>query len=163
MAIAKDVTTRPPRHNMFDALLEIRNKTEGAETGVSADRATLTHEFPFVSAAVAPIDLGPGRFHGRVYIDLISIDISSGDEIYDFVVLGKNAAETKTVPLGGLSLGPNAAIVGSEDPVAGDQFEILFNNDVRGEVFPKITLGLLSFGTTPSIDYSAYIARLENM
>jgi len=177
MAIPTDVTTIPSNRRMFDALLEVRDSSEGANTTIAANRGTLSEEMPLVGATVTPINVGNGRMKGRMIIQLLAnADVVTGNEIYDFIVYGNSLANVtaggsnQKVELGRISISAAGALMGenADEPELGDEYSIYFSNDVQGidsagsakigRVFPFITLGLQCYGTTPSVDYIAYIA-----
>lgn len=152
--------TSPYKNKMFDTLLEVRSAGEAALTSASADRQTFKWEGPFVNPDVVPLNLGNGRFVGKMIVDIQSMDIVSNDEEYTFVVLGHNDAGDEAFPLASLTLGakeiqPHANAL---DSLPG-RYEIPFSNDMDDVVWPKISLGILIFGTTPSIDFTAYVAK----
>jgi hypothetical protein len=152
--------TSPYKNKMFDILLEVRSAGAAALSSASADRQTFAWEGPFVNPDVVPLDLGNGRFVGKMIIDVQSMDIVSEDEEYTFVVLGHNDAVDEAFPLGSLTLGakdiqPHANAI---DSLPG-RYEINFSTDQGEVVYPKISLGVLIFGTTPSLDFTAYVTK----
>jgi len=138
----------------FDSLLEL--KTSGAVTS---------------SAAVATIlDLGDGAVHGDVVIDVSALDIASNNEIYDIVVqLSPDSdfgTDTNIIDLASLTLGA-AEVMRSDsnrDSVVG-RYLLGFRNEARlngvDTVFRYARLYTVVAGTTPSITYSAFIAKQQ--
>ncbi len=156
--VPQDVITSPYKSKMFDKELEIRDDSFAAITAASADRQTFAWEGPFVNPSVVPLDLGNGRFTGKVILNITDLDIADDDEEYTFVLMGHNDAEDESVVLGSLILGANEISPASEDAVPGI-FELHFSNDAQEKVWPKLTLGVLVFGTTPSLQFTAFVAR----
>lgn len=159
MALATGTPLSPYKSKGFDALLEIRDSSFAAIAAASADRVTFAWEGPFVSSAVAPIDVGPGRFEGKAIIDITAMDIVSNDEEYIFIVMGYDSAETSYTPLAALQLGAKEMDPGTVDSVIG-RHELLFSNE-KGEVqYPKITLGVVVLGTTPNLQFTAFFTPI---
>jgi hypothetical protein len=158
---ASGYNTSPYKGKGFDALLSIRDTSFAALTTASANRVTFAWEGPYVSSAVAPIDMGNARVNMKAVIDISAMDIVSNDEEYCFTVLGYDQAATGYTPLASLSLGAKEITLGTVDNVPG-RYEILFSNDFCEIVYPKLTLGVMILGTTPSLQFTAFFTPLDH-
>jgi hypothetical protein len=114
-----------------------------------------------VSSAARILDLGAARLDGRVIVDVSAIDVSSGDERYDVNIQFSSSATfaSDVVPGAGISLGDSSTIPGqSADSVIG-RYEFPFSNEINGTTYRYARVYTNVSGTTPSINYTAYIVQ----
>lgn len=110
---------------------------------------------------VTPTQLA--RIDAMMVIDVTAIDISSGNETYKLIVVGSNSAALASgvVELAAIQIGKGTSleITNGGDFVIG-RIELGFCNQVSGNIFEFIAMQLVIAGTTPSINFQAYVAVL---
>jgi hypothetical protein len=132
----------------LDALLIM--KDAGAVTSSAAAQ---------VAAADRIIKLGAGRVDGRVIVDVTALDITTGDESYRIRLQLSTSATfaAGNVTAVTLELGDSTVTGSSVDSTVG-RYELPFCNEVNGVLYAHARLFTFAAGTTPSINYAAYIA-----
>lgn len=108
-------------------------------------------------SAVASKTVGPGRFEGVMMFDVSAIKISANNERYDLVVEGSNDGFSTLQTLGTVCLGATEVRTGGAiDSVVG-RYEVPFHNEVAGITYNAIRVRHVIAGTSPSIDYKAWV------
>ena len=96
-------------------------------------------------------------------VNIESIDVAGGDEIYRLYVIGSNIADRSDRQiLGTLTFGDAGALTTFEtrDAAAGDQLHLYFRTVVNRTAFRYIDLYLDGTGATFSLGFSAFISKL---
>ena len=137
------------RSYTFDSLLEL--KDAGA---VTADAAAQ------VDGADKIIDLGAARVDGVVVITVSAIDITTGDEAYVLKLQGSSSSSFASgiVNLAQIHMGDSSVTGASADTGTG-VWELPFTNEQDGSTLQYIRMYTDVVGTTPSINYTAWIAK----
>lgn len=81
--------------------------------------------------------------HGIFVVDCLTLDVSSLDEAYTFILEGRQAAADAYTTLATITLAAGAGVVGLQAPVAVDHS------------FKRLRSRVVIAGTTPSTIYSA--------
>lgn len=83
------------------------------------------------------VDLGAGRFDGRVIVDVSAIEVASGDEIYRIKTQFSNSATFATGVIGGtqLHLGDSSTLIGESADSAVGRYELPFTNQINGTTY----------------------------
>lgn len=110
----------------------------------------------------SPVELA--RMDACMICDVTALKISAGNETYKMIVLGSNDAAFgpgNAVMLGEIEVGKGVSLDGFDmaDSVIG-RYEIMFSNNVAGSIYEFVGLYLVIGGTTPSINLSAFMAKL---
>ncbi|WP_420104559.1 hypothetical protein [Bosea sp. (in: a-proteobacteria)] len=134
----------------FDALLQL--KDAGAVTSSAAAQ---------VGGSNKILDMGAARFEGTVVIDVSAIDISSTDEAYDIIVQGSNSSSFASgiENLAQLNLGATAARDGGGQNSTVGRYELGVTNEQADVVYRYVRLFTKAAGTTPSINYTAFLSN----
>ncbi len=134
----------------FDALLQL--KDAGAVTASAAAQ---------VGGSNKILDMGAARFEGTVVIDVSAIDISSTDEAYDIIVQGSNSSSFASgiENLAQLNLGATASRDGGGQNSTVGRYELGVTNEQADTVYRYIRLYTKAAGTTPSINYTAFMSN----
>lgn len=114
-----------------------------------------------VSASARVLDLGAGRFDGRVIADVTAIEVASGDERYLIKTQFSNSPTFASGIVGGpaLDLGDSSVTKDSADSATG-RFELPFCNEINGTVFRYMRLWTEVQGTIATgINYSAFAVQ----
>ena len=103
----------------------------------------------------------PAATDGILIANIESIDISSGDETYEFLVVGSETSDRSDAQILGRAVVGKASAIAIEtaDAAAGDRVEIRFRTEKANTKFQYIDLYLDVEGTSPSIAFSAYISK----
>lgn len=126
----------------------------------------------YVNAIQAQVDIGAGRWIGKLNIDISALDLSSGDETYRLFLLGSNdpafangnveilASQDWAAASAGRLI---ATIVPASDAVpsprkSASRFTIPVSNQRGIYVFRYLQLYLVAGGTTPSMTLAAWLA-----
>lgn len=126
----------------------------------------------YVNAIQAQVDLGGGRWVGKLNIDISAMDLSSADETYRLFLLGSNDAAFANGNVEILNVQDFAAasagrlvptIVPPSDAVptlrkSASRFTIPVSNQRGIYVFRYLQLYAVLGGTTPSITLAAWLA-----
>lgn len=132
---------------MFDTKLLLK------DTG-----AVTTSGYGTVDASAQVVNLGSGLVRGNLIIDISSIDIQTGDELYELHLIGGNDESfSREVSLCSKELGHNSQLQGNLDSKISRAI-MPFQNEERGVIYPYVRVRHVLSGATPSINYTA---RLE--
>ena len=96
-------------------------------------------------------------------INIESLDITTGDELYTFRVVGSETADrsdARVLATHVIGLA-SAKTIDTVDDAAGDQIVMRFATELNGVNFQYLDLHLDVAGTTPSIAFSAYASKHE--
>lgn len=109
------------------------------------------------------LDVGAGLVDGYLVVDVTALDVTTGDEAYSLMLEGSPDAAFGTsgnirvmaeLRVGGATFTtPN----GAADGVG--RFAIPFRNERNGTLYRYVRLYTLIAGTTPSITFSAFLAK----
>lgn len=115
-----------------------------------------------VAAAARVLDFGAARLDARVIVDVSAIDVSSADERYDVLLQFSNSSTFASGVIGGaaISLGAAAALPGESAASAIGRYEAAFSNEINGVTYRYARVYTNVTGTTPSINYTAYVVKL---
>ncbi len=113
-----------------------------------------------VSAVARVLDLGAARLDGRVIADVAAIAVGA-DNRYDLLVQFSNSATFASGVIGGaaLSLGNSAVLPGETGTSVIGRYEATFTNEINGTTYRYARIYTNVSGTTPSIDYRAYVVK----
>lgn len=109
------------------------------------------------------LDIGNGKVEGYLIADVTALDVATGDEAYTLMLEGSpdaafgTAANITVLAMQRIGGATGATPVGTAD-VAG-RFAIPFRNERNGTTFRYVRLYTLIAGTTPSITFSAFLAK----
>ena len=94
-------------------------------------------------------------------IDVEAVDVSSGDELYTFRLVGSNVSDRSDAQiLDTLELGAAAALpIDTVSTAAGQRFVMRARTERNGTTFRYVDLHLDVAGTTPSITFGAFISK----
>jgi hypothetical protein len=128
----------------------------------------------YVNNANAVLDLGLGRFTGKMALDVTALDETTGDETYKIFLFGSNDntfGNGNVENLGCYDYGASAnrivaTILGNNTTVPpsglGGALDVLFFTNLRqGIVYRYLKCYAVLAGTTPSITLSAWVSPLE--
>lgn len=135
----------------FDAGLEL--KDAGA---ITADAAAQ------VDAADKIVDLGASsRFDGRAIIDVSALDVASGNELYKIKIQVSSSATfaSGVVTVAVIELGDSSVTGNTADSTTG-RYELPFTNEYDGTIYRYLRAYTDVAGTTPSINYTCWVAKL---
>lgn len=134
-------------HN-FDKLLEL--KDAGAITSSAAAQ---------VGGSNKIIDMGAARFDAVVKINVSAIDTTTGDEAYNILVQGSNSSTfaSGVENLAALDLGGTSGRRGGGQTSVAGVYEIPVTNEQADTVYRYVRLYTFCGGTTPSINYTAFL------
>lgn len=109
------------------------------------------------------LDVGAGLFRGHLVVDVTAIDVTTGDEAYSLMLEGSpdaafgtagNIRVVSELRIGGATFTtPN----GAADGVG--RFAIPFRNERNGTLYRYLRLYTLIAGTSPSLTFSAFLAK----
>ena len=127
----------------------------------------------YVNNVTAQLDLGLGRFTGMLALDISALDQTTGDETYNFVLMGSNDVNwgngnveaLATHDIGGTTHRVVATILGDNTalnlgPHAGRIIALPFTNFMGSIVYRYSKLYAVLAGTTPSVTLSAWISPI---
>ena len=109
------------------------------------------------------IDVGTGLLDADLVVDVTAMDVTTGDEGYSLLLEGSpdaafgtsaNITVVAQLTIGGATA---AAPVGTADTIG--RFLIPFRNERNGTTFRYLRLKTVIAGTTPSLTFSAFIAK----
>ncbi len=115
-----------------------------------------------VASATVTLDVGAARYNGDLVIDVTAIDVSSNDEGYLVKVIGSNSSTFASgiVVLSTTALGDTVALGAGADTDNGvGRYVTPFHNQKDGTEYRYIRLYTDVSGTTPSINYTAYVSQ----
>jgi hypothetical protein len=105
------------------------------------------------------VDLGDGLTDAYMVLDVSAIVVNDTDEIYNIYLEGSNVAamDSGSVALAQIEMG-NATAPADADTSTG-RFVVPFRNEQNGTLYRYVRVYTKVAGTTPSITYSAFIAK----
>lgn len=129
--------------------------------------------FSQVGGANAILDLGGNqgtnpqelaRVDAVAVIDVTALDISSGNETYKMIAVvsnDPNFGAGNVAMAGEIEIGKGVSLDGIDmaDSVVG-RYELMFTNQLAGQIYEFAALYLVIGGTTPSLNISAFLAVL---
>ena len=109
------------------------------------------------------LDLGAARADFRAICDVSAIDNASADESYILQVQGSNSPTfaSGVVALASKQLGVASATGNSANTGVG-RYEIHGSNEENGVLYRYVRVRHVLAGTTPSINYTAFLAHQVN-
>jgi hypothetical protein len=132
----------------FDKELQLR--ADGAAITATETNATI-------------LDLGTGLIDAYAVFDVTALDVTTGDESYKFMLefspdaafgTAGNIRVVAQLHIGGATAtSPN----GAADAIG--RFVLPFRNEKNGTTYRYMRLYTLIAGTSPSIDFSAFLAK----
>lgn len=109
------------------------------------------------------LDLGDGRNDDTLVINVTALDVASGNELYQFVLLGSTsptfASDIETLAwaeMGDTSVRTLGASQAADS--AAQRLELPFCNRRNDKEYRYLKLRLVAAGTTPSITFDAWVA-----
>jgi hypothetical protein len=121
--------------------------------------ASAAHTTAQTDVGATILDLGAGLVEGYLVIDVTAIDVASTDEYYVISLEGSNVAamSSGSVELAVSRMG-NVTAPGDADTATG-RFAVPFRNEQNGTTYRYVRLSTAVAGTTPSITFSAWLAK----
>ena len=107
------------------------------------------------------IDLGDGRFDGRVFLNVTALEVASGDENYRIHIQlsSESGFASDIVEAASLELGDATTLIGDIDSILGE-YELGFTNEVAGVTRQFVRAYTEVTGTVATgIGYTANIAK----
>lgn len=94
-------------------------------------------------------------------VNLESVAVGGGDEVYDFIIVGSNVADRSDGEILAMQrVGAEAAIdEENRDAAAGDRIEIRFRTEKNEMKFQYVDLYLDVTGAAASVGFNAYISK----
>ncbi|MCC6779879.1 MAG: hypothetical protein IT537_25150 [Hyphomicrobiales bacterium] len=123
-----------------------------------------------VGGSTATLDLGDGYFQGDLVVDMeATVDTTTGDEYYRLQLIGcaSSGFASSVVVLGTLELGDATQLAGAVGGVdtdkgtTGQRYILPFDNQINTTTYRYLRLVANVSGTTPSIDYTAFVAKRQ--
>lgn len=115
-----------------------------------------------VGGADRILDLGEGRYDGRVIIDATAVEVATGDESYDLILEFSNSATFAS----GIVRGPSqklgdAAALGNADGDNGiGRYELPFTNEINGDLYRYARLAIDVTGTIATgVNFTAFVVK----
>lgn len=107
------------------------------------------------------LDLGAARLDAKLIVDVSAIDVASADERYDVALQFSNSSTFASGVVGGASiaLGAAAALPAESAASVIGRYEVPFSNEINGTTYRYCRAYTNVSGTTPSINYTAYIVQ----
>ena len=142
--------TRGARDYTFD--IDLRLKDAGLIAASAAAQ---------VGGSNKIVDLGDGRFDGRVFFNITAIEVASGDENYilHVQVSSKSDFASDIVESCSLEIGDATTLIGDIDSITGE-YEVGFTNEVAGVTRQFVRVYTEVAGTIATgINYTANIAK----
>lgn len=111
------------------------------------------------------LDMGAARIDAVAVIDVTAIDISSADENYRLVLQGSNSSSFASgiQNLAIMELGATAARPGGAADSLVGRYELLFTNEQADVTYRYLRAYTDVTGTTPSINYTAFVTELPEI
>lgn len=121
--------------------------------------ASAAHTTAQTDVGATILDLGEGLFDGFLVIDVTALDVASTDEYYVISLEGSTVAAmtSGSVELGVSRMG-NVTAPGDADTAVG-RFAVPVRNEQNGTLYRYVRLSTAVAGTTPSITFSAFLAK----
>lgn len=109
------------------------------------------------------LNLGSGLVDGSLVLDISTLDTTTGDEAYSFMLEGSPDATFGTagniVVLAELRVGGATFTTPNGAADTTGRFVIPFRNERNGTTYPYVRLYVLIAGTTPILNFVGWIAR----
>ena len=107
------------------------------------------------------VNIGPAFMSATLIVDVDLLDLSSNDEVYDLVLQGSTAPDfsSDVVNLLTVRVGKASATGESADAVAGRYARSFLNSKDGTKPYPYLRMSHKVAGTTPSINYRAFITK----
>jgi hypothetical protein len=117
-----------------------------------------------VSGAAQILDMGAARFEAMAVVDVTALDISSADESYRILIQGSNSASFASgiQNLANADLGATAARPGGAADSLVGRYELMVTNEQADVTYRYIRAYTVVGGTTPSINYTAFLSLLPD-
>ena len=137
-----------------------RTYTQDAELILNEGGAMTASGVPQKNAAGIVKKVGAGRFEGIVVIDVAAMDMTSADELYRIHVQGSDTEDFSGAVqnLATVELGAAAARAGTADISVVGRYELPFQTEQADVTYDYIRLYVQIAGTTPSINFTAWVA-----
>lgn len=105
-----------------------------------------------------PINVGAGTYSGVAVIDVTALTVGA-DNVYDIVIQGSDSSTFASgiENLAVLNLGNTAVRAGGAQTSTVGRYELPFTNEQNGNTYAYIRAYTRVAGTTPSVNYSAYV------
>lgn len=110
------------------------------------------------------LDLGAALMEGKLVVNYSGLDVVTGDEAYTFMLEGSpdatfgTAGNITVLAMQRIGGATGATPVGTADAAAGS-IVVPFRNERNGTLFRYVRLYTLLAGTSPSIVFSAFLAK----
>ena len=144
----------------FDRLFDVNLQLKDSGSAVTADALAT------VGGSTATIDVGSGAFlDAALVVDVSAMDVASTDESYKLRLIGSNSSSFASgiAVLATLELGVAASMSGgagaSDANKTTGRWIVPFHNLAGTTIYQYLRLALDVGGTTPSITYTAFIAK----
>ena len=116
-----------------------------------------------VGGSARIVDLGDGDVRGDLVLDVSAIDTTSADESYKLILQGSNSASfaSGNEGLAFIALGSATGVQGFNvvgAATAAGRYIVSFRNERGGTRYRYVRMQHVPAGTTPSINYVAYLS-----
>lgn len=107
------------------------------------------------------LNLGAGRYDGVVIVDVTAIDVANADELYllKYQVSTSPTFASGIVTVASLVLGA-LAVTGNSAHSGVGRYELPVHSEILGTIYPYARMFTDVGGTTPSINYTAFLGWL---
>lgn len=144
----------------FDRLFDVNLQLKDSGSAVTADALAT------VGGSTATLDVGSGAFLDAVLVvDVSAMDVASTDESYKLRLIGSNSSSFASgiAVLATLELGVATSMNGSAGAADANKttgrWVLPFYNQAGTTIYRYLRLALDVGGTTPSITYTAFVAK----
>lgn len=133
---------------------QIRSYTYDASQVLKAAGAVTSS----AASGSTPINVGTGFYTGVAVIDISAITVGA-DNVYDIVIQGSDSPTFASgiENLASLNLGNTAVRDGGAKTTTVGRYELPFTNEQNGETYAYIRAYTKTAGTSPSVNYAAYV------
>jgi hypothetical protein len=135
------------------------NKTYDNSSLIRASAANITS----TETGSVILDIGTGLTEGYLVLDVTTMDVTTGDEAYTFILEGSpdaafgTAANITVLAMQKLGGATGAAPLGTADAVG--RFLVPFRNERNGTTFRYVRLYTVLAGTTPILAFVGWLAK----
>lgn len=138
----------------MSASTQLRSYTYDASQILKATGAVTSS----AASGSTPINVGAGTYSGVAVIDVTALTVGA-DNAYDIIVQGSDSSTFASgiENLSQLNLGNTAVRDGGAQTSTVGRYELPFTNENNGNTYAYIRLYTKTAGTSPSINYSAYV------
>lgn len=115
-----------------------------------------------VGGSDAILDLGAGRFDGRVIIDATAVEVADGNERFDIGLQFSNSATFASGVFQGpmQPLGDAGAIVGADSDNGAGRYELPFCNQLNGVTYRYMRMQIDVAGTVGTgVNFTANVVK----